>query len=53
MPSDWKNLLEAVEYANQYSRQPFDLNYVAIPKDIWEDTERMVRESSKKETANA
>lgn len=41
MPSEWKNLAEVVEYAKLYSQQPIDQNYIAIPKDIWEDIERM------------
>lgn len=53
MPSEWKDIREAIEYANQYSRQPIDLNYIAIPKDIWEDIERLsLLTRGSKETTN-
>lgn len=40
-PNDPIRLPGLIREADERSRQPIDLNYVAIPKDLWEDIVRI------------
>lgn len=43
LADDFERVRLLVEAADKHTRQPIDLNYVAVPTEAWEDICRVVR----------